>query len=251
MTDVRTRIARQALVDLSVAVAELPSAMSALEEMMGGWPSQVPGAAPSSGERAVGECRVLVHGTPCALPLPCEEHDDVELTEVERQVEQGDRARRDAEQLQVELAEIGRRVQRLARLVRAWSSPSPDRSAVAVALGAFDREVWCHHCLKQGRHNPRHVVDPKSGRTRELCQFCHEFALRHNEPPPREIWLARDARGGRLDETTIKRIMREVRDRRKAAQRSPAAADPASTRAERRRSRLEMLKAECSPGEEG
>ena len=99
---------------------------------------------------------------------------------------------------------------------------------VTDALAAIDGDIWCAHCVRFGEHNPR-----EEGRT--LCEFCRRFERDFKRRPPREIWHARNARGGRLDVGTIERILKQVK--------RTEAEDKERTKAEQRREREEARRA--------
>ena len=188
--------ARQALVDARVLSIEIDAALRSLEVGLAGWPERTPGAAP-----AVARPLTPCHVDECEQWRPCPEHgDDVELTGPERSASQGDKARRDLEQLLDHVRLAAHHTAAAVTVAHRWAWDAPDESMVKDALAAIDGDIWCEHCIRFGEHNPRVT-------SRKLCAFCRSFKSDWKTLPSREIWAARNARGGRIDVATIERIL--------------------------------------------
>lgn len=200
--------ARDALVNITVIASELPAALRAIDEALSGWPEQTPGAAPPE----PGPARPCTDDD-CTNVRPCPVHDrddmvdPVKLTGPERGAELGDKARRDLEQLRASLRRLDSHAVLAAGIVHRWAHGGLAASTVVERLVAADALIWCSHCAKFGRHEPREQ-GRQGGKPRTLCAFCRSFQVDWKVLPSREIWDARDARGGRLDVATIERILR-------------------------------------------
>lgn len=188
--------AREALLNTQLVVTELAVALSTLDVSLAGWPEQTPGAAPAD-PRGAQPCR----NDDCTHIRPCPVHDDdpVKLTGPERNADQFDEARRDLGALLEHVRLLAHHARAAAVVTHRWAQTGVTKSTVADTLAAIDAEIWCSHCVQFGEHNPR-----EEGRT--LCRFCRSFKVDWKLLPSREIWSARNARGGRLDVATIMRL---------------------------------------------
>lgn len=192
--------ARQALLDARVLVVEIDAALRALDVGLAGWPAKTPGASPDVPAELV-ECGV----GGCSNWRPCEDHSPkVQMTGPEALADQGDQARRDLERLREHVRLVAHHARSAARLTHKWAWDAPNESMVRDALAAVDGDIWCEHCVRFGEHNPR-----EEGR--KLCSFCRRFERDWKRRPPREIWQARNARGGKIDITTIERVLARVK----------------------------------------
>lgn len=199
--------ARAALLDAAVIAATIDAALGALEVGLGGFPTSTPGAGPSSPQTDAGEPDVVpeLAGDECG-------HQPAETsTPVEISAAQFDKARADQAVLLKSLDTASRQLARAAGVCHRWAFAGVDATTVTARLVSIDQDIWCQHCSTFGRHEPR-----KDGYLK--CDWCQTFTERYKRPPPKEIWDARDARGGRLDLTTISRILAQLRAERKAAE---------------------------------
>lgn len=221
--------ARQAFTDMRVVTIEVDAAVQALEVGTAGYPTQTPGASPLEA-RPLEECP----HPECDRWKPCEVHDPaagVELTGPEALAGQGDVARQDLERLVEHVRQVAHHARAAAAITHRWAWSSPTESMVADALAAIDGDIWCQHCVRFGEHNPREE-------DRTLCSWCRQFERDWKRRPPREIWEARNARGGRLDVSTIERILKQVK-RTESLDRSQAKAERLREREAERRARLD------------
>jgi hypothetical protein len=211
--------ARQALVDARVLAIEIDAALRGLEVGLAGWPERTPGAAPAE-SGPLTQC----HVDGCEHWRPCPEHgDDVELTGPERAAVQGDKARVDLDRLLEHVRLAAHHTAAAVAVAHRWAWDAPDESMVQDALAAIDGDIWCEHCIRFGEHNPRET-------TRKLCTFCRSFKKDWKTLPSREIWAARNARGGRIDVATVERILSN-------AKRQAAADEAERDRADKRKER--------------
>lgn len=181
----------------TVKIGLIP-AINALSDALAGWPTNTPGAAPAT-------IVATVCGHPdCVRARPCPDHDGGLAV---------DSARKQLEQLDRDLALAQTVLARLAGLVTKWAWGNLNDTQIAARLTAIDAGIWCKHCTQFGRHEPR-----EAGHTE--CSFCRRFRSDYKQLPPKEIWDARDARNGRIDQTTILRILKQLKARRKQDKRS-------------------------------
>jgi hypothetical protein len=203
--------ARQLFADARVIAMEIDAALESLVVGLAGWPAKTPGASPDAARELV-ECGV----GGCERWRPCEVHSPkVTLTGPEALADQGDQARDDLEALTEHVRQLAHHARAAARLTHKWAWSSPSESMVRDALSAIDGDIWCEHCVRFGEHNPREE-------TRKLCTFCRQFARDWKRRPPREIWAARNARNGRIDVTTIERILAKVKAEEKTSRKASA-----------------------------
>lgn len=198
--------AREALLNVTVIVTELDVALRSLDVALAGWPESTPGAAPADSRPAV-PCR---HDEQCTHIEPCPVHGEepVHLTGPERGAQQGDRARVELDRLLEHVRQVAHHARAAAAITHRWAHGAVDQPTVRDLLGAIDAEIWCQHCVKFGEREPR-----EEGR--KLCAFCRRFQLDWGRLPPVEVWEARNARGGKIDVTTIERQLRIAKQREK------------------------------------
>lgn len=204
---------RRALTDVTFVATTIDSTLITLQDWIGGFSTSVSGARSVDPVPPV-ECPE----DECEHVLPCPEHD--RLTATERLAAGTDPAQAARDRLAGHVAQLAHHAQAAAELCRRWGLAGLNSAQVADRLTAIDAGIWCSNCSRFGRHEPR-----EEGRA--CCRFCAMFRRDHpqdpkwakvrkrTEWPPLEIWEARDARNGRIDETTIKRILTrlEVGDR--------------------------------------
>lgn len=202
--------AQQLAIDATTIKLGLHQAFAALEQAQAGWPTQTPGASPATAHTQPCPRKDCTHIRPCPL------HDDapVELTGTERNATTPDKATLELAQLKKALHTAHTEAQRAAQLIQRWAWNGLNDKQVAARLTAIDASIWCTNCTTYGRHEPREASHTE-------CTFCRQFRRDYKTSPPKEIWDARDARNGRIDQTTILRILNQVKTRRKqeAAQR--------------------------------
>jgi len=209
--------ATTALTDITTIASWINPAIANLQQNQAGWPTSTPGAAPAE-----------AHTTACAHPdcthdRPCPTHDTepVTLTPTERCAATHDPATADLDQLHTDLRQLATIAARAARIVTRWAHPGLNRTQIADQLAAIDAVIWCSNCTRYGRHEPREE-------DRTECTFCRQFRRDYKTAAPKEIWDARDARNGRIDQTTIQRILRQVKQRRQAESDARRAAQKAA-----------------------
>lgn len=205
MTTRQDQQAQQITIDATVIKLGLHAALHAIDEARAGWPTSTPGCSPITG--IITECP---HDD-CANTRPCPTHDTahVQLTATEQNAATHDQAGIDHDRIHADLNHAATTLARLANLVTKWAWGNLNDSQISARLTAIDASIWCKHCSRYGRHEPREE-------TRQECTFCRQFAKDYKQPPPKEIWDARDARNGRLDQTTILRILKQVKARQAA-----------------------------------
>lgn len=207
-------LARITLVDATVTATLIDEAVINLELGLSGWPEQVPGASPASAA-GTRECP----RKDCNRDAPCPEHNPdglIRLTITEKLGLTPDRARRDLEALAHAVRVMAHHAREAAKICSSWQLGLND-DEITNRLVTIDAQIWCENCSRYGRHEPR-----KQGKTE--CDFCDGFRERRFkrtggglwQAPPKEIWDARDARNGRLDETTITRILKGIEEQRRA-----------------------------------
>lgn len=237
-----TRQARTILVDAHTLATLIDPALTNLDLGLAGWPESTPGASPA-GPAPLIEC----HHPECSQTSPCPTHDADEhpdlygatavvdatghvtgewghqpaenTTATERLAQSHDKASVDQAALIDAVAAAAHHMRIAAAIANRWAYGGVDATTVKARLVAIDSEIWCANCSRYGRHEPRK-------KDRSECDFCDGFRERRFkrstggiwQAPPKEIWDARDARNGSLDETTIIRILKRVEiDRREAA----------------------------------
>lgn len=223
----RTRTAeraRIALIDANVIAVTIDTALAAIDRGLAGWPTSTPGASPLETPPAT-PCR----DRDCTHLRPCPIHDEeaVELTAIERTANEGDKARRELEQLDEAVRLAAHHLGVAARISQSWAWEGLTQSAVSARLVAVDAGVWCSNCVKFGEHNPREE-------NRTECKFCREFRRDFKRPAPKQIWDARNARGGRIDVGTIDRILKRLDAEQKARRAEQKAAAAAARKAAKR-----------------
>lgn len=209
---------RQIYLDAYTLAGLIDDALHNLDLGLAGWPESTPGASPAS-PQPPGEC----HHRECSNTTPCPVHNPdagQHLTATERLAGQPDKAARDLELLLDDIRKACHHAARAASIVARWQIGVGD-DTVKARLVAIDAEIWCQNCSRFGRHEPR-----KAGYLE--CDFCLGFRQQRKRPAPKEIWDARDARNGRLDETTITRILKQLDADRKAANNAARARQRAS-----------------------
>lgn len=210
--------ARSLLVDAAIVAATIDAALPALERGLAGWPTSTPGAGPVE-TAPLQPCR----DADCTNVRPCPDHDDepVELTATERTADQADPARHDLDRFERALRHAAVNLTIAARLSQSWAWGGMTATEVAGKLAAIDGDIWCTNCVRFGERNPKEE-------TRTECSFCRQFRLDYKRAAPREIWAARNARGGRIDVGTIDRILARMKveeKERKAAEKAAAKAE--------------------------
>lgn len=211
--------ARAIHLDSTVLATLIDDALHNLDLGLAGWPTSTPGASPSE-TQPLGEC----HHRECSNERPCPTHEPdatQELTATERQASTPDIARRDLEAMTEAIRKATHQVAVAATIANRWAHAGVDETSIKARLVAIDSEIWCANCVRYGRHEPR-------AKDRTECDFCSAFRQQRKRGAPKEIWDARDARGGKIDETTVIRILRQLDTERKAT----AAAARARQRAE-------------------
>lgn len=239
----QTRVSNQARtihLNSTIYATCIDDALTNLDLGLAGWPETTPGASPP-GTRPLTECR----HKECSNTTPCPTHDTdpyatnygpaslkrddpthqlghapaEKLTPTERLADQHDKAAVDLDALIEHARQANHHIEAAAAIAKRWAYTGINDTTVRARLVAIDSELWCASCSRYGRHEPR-----KEGRTE--CDFCAGFRERRFkrssggiwQAPPKEIWDARDARNGRLDETTIIRILKRVEiDRKETA----------------------------------
>lgn len=234
LTRTSTR-ARTIHLNSATYVRYIDDALTNLELGQAGWPETTPGAS-APGARPLTECR----HPECTQTSPCPTHDQdphatnygpastdpgihqlghaptQQLTPTERLAGQYDKASADLDAMIEHSRLADHHLEAAAAIAKRWAFIGIDDSTVQARLIVIDSELWCTSCTRYGRHEPR-----KEDRTE--CDFCSGFRERRFkrtsggiwQAPPKEIWDARDARNGRLDETTIIRILKQVEADRK------------------------------------
>lgn len=194
---------QQIILDATTIRVALTPALARLEDALAGWPTSTPGASPLTA--SVTECS---HHD-CANTRPCPDHDTthIRLTATEQNASHPDKARNDRDRIITDINQAAIILARLANTISSWAFGNLNDQQIASRLTAIDASIWCSHCTQYGRHEPR-----EQGRTE--CTFCRQFRQDYKQPPPAEIWAARDARNGRLDQTTILRLLKQVKERR-------------------------------------
>jgi len=200
--------ARAALSSATLLVREIDAALAALELGLAGWPESTPGAAPPEAQPAV-PCR----DPDCTHVRPCPVHDEapVALTGPERGAEHRDPARADLDRLVEHVRLVAHHAAAAVAITHRYAYAGVNEGTVTAQLAAIDAGIWCEHCVRFGEHNPR-----EEGR--KLCEFCRTFQRDWKHLPSRDIWQARNARGGRLDVGTIERLLRRAKLERAAEQ---------------------------------
>lgn len=191
------------LTDLTVTATLDQAARSYADDYLAGWPTTTPGASPAE-QGPVLECP----RRDCNQSRPCPTHDGG-LTR--------DKVITELDQYLADLRTLAYHAERAARFTTFYGLPGLNEASVKKRLFTIDAAIWCENCSLYGRHEPR-----KADKT--LCDFCDGFGERRFrranggiwQAPPKEIWDARDARNGRIDETTILRILRNLEADRRA-----------------------------------
>lgn len=227
--------ARQIYLDAYTLAGLIDDATHNLDLGLAGWPTSTPGASPA----AAGELRECPRKD-CNESVPCPVHDKDETadtfgpvetewghqpaektTATERLATTRDKAADDLQAITEAIRKAVHHTAIAATIANQWAHAGIDETTVKARLVAIDAEIWCANCVRYGRHEPR-------AKDRTECDFCSAFRQQRKRGAPKEIWDARDARNGRLDETTISRILKQIDTERKAA----AAAARARQRAE-------------------
>lgn len=204
-----TANAQRTLTDATITTINLNSAINNLNDHLAGYPETTPGAAPAEAQPPT----PCTHNT-CTHIRPCPKHDDhTQLTTVERLATQPDKARTDLEQLNEHLRLAAHHTAQTAILTTKWATNH------RLDQATYDAHIWCTNCIGYGEHNPRET-------DRTECRFCSAFRREHKIPAPREIWNAKNARNGKIDQATVARILRNV----KAEQKAKKAAEKAARR---------------------
>jgi hypothetical protein len=189
--------ARTILTDATIIATLINAALANLDLGLAGWPEQTPGASPTQAQGAI-ECS----HPDCNESLPCDLHSGGLPY---------DKASHDLEQLLEAIRQTAHHTRLAAAIVTRWGYAGLNEATVTQRLLTIDATIWCAHCSQFGRHEPR-------AKDQTECEWCATFRVRYKRPPPKIIWDARDARNGRLDETTITRLLKQVDTDRKAAQ---------------------------------
>lgn len=201
--------AQQAVLAATVISTGLHAALANIDIALSGWPTSTPGAGPQ--ESVVQPCKNVdcTHIRPC----PVHEKDRVHLTPLEDAAINGDRAKRELDQLARDIHHLAVTAGRCARTITGWAHPGLNDTEIRKQLAAVDATIWCTNCSRYGRHEPR-------AEDRTECDFCARFRRDYKTACPKEIWDARDARGGRIDLTTIDRILKRVKTERAEAKKA-------------------------------
>lgn len=165
--------ARRILTSAHRIARDIDTAITQIANNRGGYPTQVPGAAPASSPAPVydGPCTepsTTVHDSACHRPRPCPDHDTpVHLTGPEKATLNIDRAALDDRRLKRYLKEADEAMKKALAIVDRWQ-PAVTDQAVAKQLAADERSLWCHNCASHGISEVR-----EEGR--HSCQFCRKF----------------------------------------------------------------------------
>lgn len=205
--------AQQAVLAATVISTGLHAALANLDVALSGWPTSVPGAGPQ--ESVTVPCK----NTDCTHIRPCPVHDKdrTHLTPLESAAVNGDQARHTLEQLARDIHHLAIVTRRTANTITAWAHPGLTDAEIRKQLAAVDATIWCKNCSRYGRREPK-------AKDLTECDFCYRFRNDYKTACPKEIWDARDARGGRIDLTTIDRILKRVKQERAEAKKAAAKA---------------------------
>jgi hypothetical protein len=173
--------ARAGLTDATIVATYIDTAMSALRDARGGYPSSTPGAAPSTNP-------------------PATNPDTTPLTVTERNALTKDPAARDFLALCLAVQRFQHHAAIAATIAARWGSPGMNAADVAKQLATIDQNIWCANCSRHGQRNPR-----RPGKTE--CEFCQSFRLSYGLPADAAIWGLRDAQHGRIYVQHIERIL--------------------------------------------
>ena len=172
--------------------AHLSSALTALYDHAGGYPSSTPGAAPAEGGRII--------------DLEESELGHVVLTPTERAASTVDADRRDRDELDRCIRRAQRALARAATLAQRHGVPAIDDTTVAKRLaGAVtaDQGIWCPNCL-------RHRTSTVRAEGRSQCWPCIDFKRTFGSERPFGVVDA-VSRGIPLNQMKIEMILdREV-----------------------------------------
>lgn len=221
MTSTTERLAQLVFEDAARTCNVLAAALTTLHESLGGWPTSAPGAAPETGGGSI-DLDELINGA-------------VTLTTVERLAGQRDAARADLRIIHRALARASNDMKTAAELTRKWAGDT----AGAKAPAAYDSGIWCENHLRHGQKEPR-------GANALNCDFCVAFIRDYKRGAPLRILQYRDARGGRIPEAEVRRILKEIDLEVRNAKRPPTPRRPPAERhtvqrdaADRRAKRIE------------
>lgn len=191
----------------TIIAALITPTINNLNLSTGGYPATTPGAPPATPTGSL-EC-----GAPdCTNERPCNLHgDDVTLTTTERQATQHDQALTDLQALRDHLRQADHHANRAAQICTQWGHPGLTDTDIKTRLRTIDTQIWCEHCSRFGRHEPR-------AKDRLWCNPCIDFQTRYKRPPDPAQYEAYDARGARWETQTVHRIIRRTDNERKARQ---------------------------------
>jgi hypothetical protein len=208
----------QAMLSTTVVSTGLLAALANLDVALAGWPTSTPGAGPQE-TLPTSPCRdeQCTHIRPC----PIHDKDRDHLNILEQAALNGDSVRIDLADLERDIRAMAHHAARASRIVTRWAHRGLTDTEIRQQLVAVDASIWCKNCSRYGRHEPR-------AQDLTECDFCSRFRRDYKVACPREIWDARDARGGRIDLTTIDRILKRVKQERAEAKK---AAEKAKKRA--------------------
>lgn len=202
--------ARTALLDATTVAAIGDQARQSMMQNAGGYSATTPGASPAEAQGST-ECP----NPDCNNTRPCTTHDPdatQQLTPTERLASQRDKALNDLTVYDEAGRKAAAALATQARIATFWGRGGVTGTDVKAKLNATLREVWCEHCSRFDRHQPK-------AKDRTECDQCIDFRTMYKRPPTAEQYAAFDARGGkRWDTPTVHRIFKRSDAERKAKQ---------------------------------
>ena len=196
--------AAQSLLDAHLVATLIRPAINNMTEWANdGLPTQTPGASTAQAQPAEPCGRTA----DCTETRPCPIHDPdarVELTSTERAAINPDKIRQDHDRLIDHINKAAHHNAAAATIALRWGYRGLTTTDIKARLGEINASIWCEHCSRMGRYEPR-----EEGRT--LCWYCREYNGRWDRPINKTTWDARDARNNRLSDQDIRRLNPGIR----------------------------------------